>query len=132
LSTREAEIRQLVADAQKYQFDVAELMKLHDDDVVIINMAGRRLFGKPAFEQAMQQALASALQHVPTVIHVDRVHFLAPGCAVVSCTKAVHDQRPEADRTALPGSVGMTTYVVVRKGDDGWAIASAQTTPVAG
>ena len=130
-SPQEAEIRQLIADAQKYQFDVTRLMKLHDDDVVIVNMAGRRLFGKQAFEEAMKQALSSALQHVPTVTDIDRVHVLAPGCAVVSCTKTVHDHRPAADRTALPGSVGMTTYVVVRKGD-GWVIASAQTTPLAG
>lgn len=131
LSPQEAEIRQLIADAQKYQFDVPQLMKLHDDDAVIVNMAGRRLFGKTAFEAAMKQALSSALQHVPTVTVIDRVHFLTPDCAVVSCTKTVHDHRPAADKTALPGSVGMMTYVVLRKGD-GWVIASAQTTPLPG
>jgi uncharacterized protein (TIGR02246 family) len=130
LSPQETEIRQLIADAQKHQFDVTELMKLHDDDAVVINMAGRRLFGRNAFEQAMTQALSSALQHVPTVTVIDRLRFLTPDCAVVSCTKTVHDQRPEADKTALPGSVGMMTYVVVRQGS-GWVIASAQTTPVA-
>jgi uncharacterized protein (TIGR02246 family) len=131
MSPQEAEIRQLIADAQKYQFDVPQLMKLHDDEVVIVNMAGRRLFGKAAFEEAMKQALSSALQHVPTVTEIDRVHILAPGCAVVSCTKTVHDQRPAGDRTPLPGSVGMMTCVVVRRGD-AWVIASAQTTPLAG
>jgi uncharacterized protein (TIGR02246 family) len=130
-SPQEAQIRQLIADAQKYQFDVTELMKLHDDDAVIVNMAGRRLFGKRAFEGAMKRALSSALQHVPTVTVIDRLHFLTPGCAVVSCTKTVHDHRPVDDKAALPGSVGMTTYVVVQKGD-GWVIASAQTTPSAG
>jgi uncharacterized protein (TIGR02246 family) len=130
LDTQEAEIRQLIADAQRHQFDVAELMKLHDDDVVVINMAGRRLFGRKAFEEAMQQALSSALQHVPTVTEIDRVHFVTPVCAVVSCTKTVHDHRPDADRTALPGSVGLMTYVLVRKLDR-WVIASAQTTPLA-
>jgi uncharacterized protein (TIGR02246 family) len=131
LNPQDAEIRQLIADAQKHQFDVTQLMKLHDDDVVVINMAGRRLFGRAAFEEAMKQALSSALRHVPTATHIDRVHFVAPGCAVVSCTKTVHDGRAASDATALPGSVGMMTYVVVRK-DGGWVIASAQTTPVAG
>jgi uncharacterized protein (TIGR02246 family) len=130
-SPQEAQIRQLIADAQQHQFDVTEMMKLHDDDAVIINIAGRRVFGKRAFEDAMKQALSSALQHVPTVTVIDRVHFLTPGCAVVSCTKTVHDHRPADDKTALPGSVGMTTYVVVQKGD-GWLISSAQTTPLAG
>lgn len=130
MSPQEAQIHQLVADAQQYQFDVAELMQLHDDDAVIINMAGRRLFGRPAFEEAMQRALSSALRQVPTTTVVDRLRFLTPDCAVVSCTKTVHDQRADADRSALPGSVGMMTYVVVRKGE-GWVIASAQTTPLA-
>jgi uncharacterized protein (TIGR02246 family) len=93
-------------------------------------MAGRRLFGRPAFEEAMQQALASPLQHVPTATVVDRVRFLTPDCAVVSCTKTVYDHRSAADRDDLPGRVGVMTYVVLRKGD-GWVIASAQTTPLA-
>ncbi|MDR7297880.1 uncharacterized protein (TIGR02246 family) [Pelomonas aquatica] len=130
MSPQEAQIHQLVADAQKYQFDVAELMKLHVDDAVIVNMAGRRLFGKQAFEAAMSQALASPLQHVPTTTVTDRVRFVTPDCAVVSCTKTVHDQRADADRSALPGRIGMMTYVVVRQGG-GWVIASAQTTPLA-
>jgi uncharacterized protein (TIGR02246 family) len=130
-SFQEARIRQLITDAQKYQFDVTELMKLHDDDAVIVNMAGRRLFGRRAFEDAMKQAVSSALQHVPTDTAIDRVHFLTPHCAVVSCTKTVHDNRPDDQKAALPGRVGMTTYIVVQKGDT-WVIASAQTTPVAG
>ncbi|KQY88936.1 SgcJ/EcaC family oxidoreductase [Pelomonas sp. Root1444] len=130
MSPQEAQIHQLVADAQKYQFDVAELMKLHVDDAVIVNMAGRRLFGKQAFEAAMSQALASPLQHVSTATVVDRVRFLTHDCALVSCTKTVHDHRAVGDQSALPGRVGVMTYVVVRQGG-GWAIASAQTTPLA-
>lgn len=129
MSPEETEIRRLIADAQQHQFNVAELMELHDDDAVVINMAGRRLFGKPAFREAMEQALASSLQHVPTVTEIDRVHFVAPGCAVASCTKTVHDQRPQAEQTALPGSVGLLTYVLVQK-QGRWVIASAQTTPL--
>lgn len=130
MSPEETEIRRLVAAAQQHQFNVDELMQLHDDDAVVINMAGRRLFGRQAFREAMEQALSSSLQHVPTVTEVDRVHFVAPGCAVVSCTKTVHDQRPAAEKTTLPGSVGLMTYVLVQK-QGRWVIASAQTTPVA-
>jgi uncharacterized protein (TIGR02246 family) len=129
-TTEEAAIRRLVADAQKHQFDVAELMKLHHDDVVITNMAGRRVFGKQAFAEAMARAMASPLQHVPTDVDVDRVQFLSADCAIAFCTKTVHDQRPGADKTALPASVGMMSYVCVRQAG-GWAIAAAQTTPVA-
>lgn len=130
MSPEETEIRRLVAAAQQHQFNVDELMQLHDDDAVVINMAGRRLFGRQAFREAMEQALSSSLQHVPTVTEIDRVHFVAPGCAVVSCTKTVHDQRPAAEKTTLPGSVCLMTYVLVQK-QGRWVIASAQTTPVA-
>jgi uncharacterized protein (TIGR02246 family) len=129
MDAEEARIRRLVADAQKHQFDVAELMKLHRDDAVITNMAGRRVFGKQAFEEAMRQAMASPLQHVPAELEVDRVQFLAPDCAIAFCTKTVHDQRAAPDRTALPASVGMTSYVVVRQAG-AWVIAAAQTTPL--
>jgi len=129
-NAEEARIRRLVADAQKHQFDVDELMKLHHDDVVITNMAGRRVFGKQAFAQAMKQAIASPLQHVPTEVEVQSVRFLTPDCAIAFCTKTVLDQRPAPDRTALPASVGMMSYVLVRQAD-GWLIAAAQTTPVA-
>jgi uncharacterized protein (TIGR02246 family) len=130
VSPEETEIRRLVAAAQQHQFNVDELMQLHDDDAVVINMAGRRLFGRQAFREAMEQALSSSLQLVPTVTEIDRVHFVAPGCAVVSCTKTVHDQRPAAEKTTLPGSVGLMTYVLVQE-QGRWVIASAQTTPVA-
>jgi uncharacterized protein (TIGR02246 family) len=129
MSPQEVEIRQLVAAAQARQFDVAPLMVLHDDEAVVVNMAGRRVFGKPAFEAAMQQALSSALRQVPTTTEVDRVRFLTPDCAVVSCTKTVHDQRAADDTPPLPGRVGLMTYVVVRR-ERGWVIASAQTTPL--
>ena len=129
MNPQEAEIRELVAAAQAHQFDVVPLMALHDDEAVVVNMAGRRVFGKPAFEAAMQQALSSALRQVPTTTQVDRVRFLTTDCAVVSCTKTVHDERADDGAPPLPGRVGLMTYVVVRR-ERGWVIASAQTTPL--
>lgn len=130
MSPEEIEVRRLLAEAQAHQFDTIELMELHDDDVVITNMAGRRVFGKKAFSEAMGRALSSGLQHVPTTVEIDRVRFLSPDCAIVSCTKTVHDHRPPPDKTALPGGVGLMTCVVVKR-HGRWVIASAQTTPVA-
>lgn len=129
-NVEESAIRQLIAQAQAHQFDLVELMKLHDDDVVITNMAGRRVFGKQAFSEAMGRALSSGLQHVHTTVEVDRVRFLSPDCAIVWCTKTVHDHRPTPEKNALPGSMGLMTCVVVKRGGH-WLIASAQTTPVA-
>lgn len=131
MDAEEAAIRGLVADAQEHQFDVARLMALHDDDVIVTNMAGRRVVGKKAFAEAMEKALSSALRHVPVTTEVDSVRLLSPDCAIVACTKTVHDERPATETTRLPGSVGAMTYVVVKRSGR-WVIASAQTTPVAG
>jgi uncharacterized protein (TIGR02246 family) len=128
-ASAEGEIRQLIADAQKHQFDVAELLKLHDDEVVIVNMAGRRVFGKAAFAEAMTQALSSPLQRVPATLEVDRVQFLSADSALVSCRKTVHDLRTAAERSPLPGSAGVTSYLVLRR-KGRWVIALAQTTAV--
>src|SRR5688572_16239936 len=98
MDAEEAAIRGLVADAQKHQFNVAQLMALHYDDVIVTNMAGRRVVGKKAFADAMETALSSALRHVPTTTEVDSVRFLSPDCAIVACTKTVHDERPAAER----------------------------------
>ena len=130
MSPEETAIRRLIAEVQAHQFDVVELMRLHDDDVVVTNMAGRRVFGKKAFSEAMGRALSSGLQHVPTTVEIDRVRFLSHDCAIVSCTKTVHDHRPAPEKTPLPGSVGLMTCMVVHRGGR-WVIASAQTTPVA-
>ena len=123
------EIRALVQAAQEAQNDVDALMQLHTDRVSIINIGGSRLFGKDAFREAMGHALSSDLRDVLTSVTVDRIELLSDAVAVVSCTKTVRDQRGQNESTPLPAR-GVLTYVVV-KGDAGWSIASAQTTPVA-
>lgn len=130
-STADEEIRALVQAAHAAQSDVDALMRLHTESVSIVNFGGRRLFGRETFREAMVQAMSSNLRDVPTSVTVDRIELLSDGAAVVSCTKAVHDQRGPSEHTRLPGAIGMLTYVVV-KGAAGWRIASAQTTPVAG
>lgn len=63
-----------------------------------------------------------------TAVEVIEVRPITADVALVSCVKTVHDERPEADRTALPGA-GALSYVVVRT-DAGWRISLAQTTTV--
>ncbi|MEK8141938.1 hypothetical protein NKH18_02560 [Streptomyces sp. M10(2022)] len=48
--------------------------------------------------------------------------------AIVSLTKTVYDERHEAEGSSELPSVGVTTYVLTRQGDD-WLIALSQTTP---
>ncbi|ARQ67902.1 SgcJ/EcaC family oxidoreductase [Streptomyces marincola] len=126
----ERRIRDLIARSEAAQTDAAALPKLHTDDAVIVNVAGRRLFGRESFASAMAEALASPLAHVRTALDIDDIRFAGPDVAIVSLTKTIHDERPGADdRSALP-LTGVMTCVLRREGDD-WRIALAQTTPVA-
>jgi hypothetical protein len=54
---------------------------------------------------------------------------VTPDVAIVGCIKHVYDERVGADATDLPSASGVMTYVLSRQ-DEGWRIASAQTTPV--
>ncbi len=121
-------ICRVVADAEELQSDVDPLVALHTPDAVIVNIAGRRVLGRDAFEEAMRAALASSLALVTTHVSVDDVRFVTPDVAIVSATKRVHDEREAPDNFELP-TVGTLTYVMVRE-SDAWRIALAQTTPV--
>ncbi|MFW5415356.1 SgcJ/EcaC family oxidoreductase [Nocardiopsis sp. CNT-189] len=125
----EARIRELVARSQEAQTDPEVLPALHTDDVVIINIAGRRLFGREAFASAMAGALSSPLKNVRTTLEVEKIGFAGPDTAIVSLTKTVHDERPEAQEASELPLKGAMSYVLTRDGGD-WRIALAQTTPI--
>ncbi|MEU9190855.1 SgcJ/EcaC family oxidoreductase [Streptomyces sp. NPDC048484] len=125
----ERRIRELVARSQEAQIDPDVLPALHTANLVIVNLAGRRLFGRGAFASAMAEALSSPLKDIRTSLEVDDIRFTTPDVAIVSLTKTVHDERSEAEGSSELPSVGVMTYVLTRQGDD-WRIALAQTTPV--
>jgi uncharacterized protein (TIGR02246 family) len=124
-----AEIRELVRQAQDTQFDPERFLALHTRDAVVVNIAGRRVLGRDALGKAMRAALASPLRDVVTTAEVEDVRLLAPGVALVACTKRVEDARP--DRVDELPTLGALTYVVVLE-EGRWRIASAQTTPIPG
>ncbi|WP_328845653.1 SgcJ/EcaC family oxidoreductase [Streptomyces sp. NBC_00258] len=129
--TDELLIRELVARSQEAQTDPEVLPALHTSDLVLINLAGRRVFGREAFASAMTAALASPLKDVRTTLEVDDIRFVRPDVAVVSLTKTVHDERPDMQGPSDFPSTGAMTYVMTRGEDDDWRIALAQTTPIA-
>ncbi|QPP07524.1 SgcJ/EcaC family oxidoreductase [Streptomyces bathyalis] len=122
-------IRELVARSQEAQTDPDVLPALHTENLVIVNLAGRRIFGREAFASAMAEALSSPLKDVRTSLEVDDIRFTTPDVAIVSVTKTVHDERSEVEGSSELPSVGAMTYVLTRQGGD-WRIALAQTTPV--
>jgi len=128
----DAAVRQTVAAAERHQNDVEELIALHTADAVIVNIAGRRVSGRQAIDQAMRSALQSPLAKVLTRTEIEDVHLIRPDVAIVSCVKHISDERDPASKDStgatLP-SEGRLTYVIV-KGQDIWQIALAQTTPI--
>jgi uncharacterized protein (TIGR02246 family) len=121
------EVSELVAAAVRHQSDTDAFLALHTDDVVLVNIAGRRVLGRDDLEAAMRGALASPLADVTTTVDIDDIRFLRPDVALVSCTKHVNDARAHPDDGLPPA--GTMSYVVLHTGDR-WQIALAQTTPV--
>lgn len=124
----EKRIRELVARTEDAQIDPDVLPTLHTSDLVLVNLAGRRVFGREAFASAMAAALSSPLKDVRTTLEVNDIRFATPDVAIVSLTKTIHDERPEAEGSSDLPVAGVMTYVMTRAGDD-WRIALAQTTP---
>jgi uncharacterized protein (TIGR02246 family) len=122
-------IRDLVALAQESQSEPEALLNLHTAEAAIVNLAGRRVVGREPFANAMAAALSSPLRDVLTTVEIDDIRLATPDVAIVSCTKTVHDGRAGVDNPDRLDMVGALTYVTVR-GDDGWRIALAQTTPI--
>lgn len=122
-----ADITDLVEAAVRHQSDPEPFLALHTHEVVIVNIAGRRVLGRQDLEAAMRGALASPLAAVTTTVDVDDIRFLRPDVALVSCTKHVHDARAEPG-DGIP-QAGATTFIVTN-GGDGWRISLAQTTPI--
>ncbi len=127
-----AAIQQAVAEAEKYQSDVARLVALHTADTIIVNIAGRRVLGREAFQQAKAAALKTPMAKVFTKSEIVDIRFVRPDVALVSCVKRVSDERDPVVKgnDADPPVAGALTYVVAKQ-EGAWRIALAQITPIA-
>lgn len=121
-------IKQLVADAEKFQNDPNEYTQLHTEDTIIINVAGRRITGREKFHQVMKEAVNTTLVDVPTKMDVKNITFIRPDVAVVSCIKHIFDNRDMSneDRFEKDSKANLTFMMV--KEQEQWLIASAQST----
>ena len=117
----------LVAAANRHQSNVEEFLALHHHDVVVVNLAGRRVLGRDALREALTSALASPLANVLTRLEIQDIRLVGPDVALVSCTKHISDERDSGSELPRAGSL---TWTAVREAD-GWRIALAQTTPIA-
>lgn len=127
--TTDQAISQLVTDAVAHQSDVEQFLALHTEDAVLVNLAGRRVIGKPALREAMSAALRTSLAKVITDLEIVDITHLDRGAALVGCLKTITDQNDaEPEAKGLP-EAGSLTYLVVER-DGVWRIALAQTTPI--
>lgn len=92
----EAAVRELIAEAERWQNDVERLTALHTDDVVIVNIAGIRLTGRESFARRMAQALETRLANVQTRTEVLSISFPGPDIAIASCIKHISDENADA------------------------------------
>ncbi|GAA3885218.1 hypothetical protein GCM10022243_57550 [Saccharothrix violaceirubra] len=115
------DIRRTIADAERHQSDLDPFVALHTEDVVVVNLAGRRVLGRAALRDAMAAALDSPLADVTTRSDVEDIRLVSPDVAIVSCLKHVSGLADEL--------TARLTYVLVRQ-PDRWRIAVAQTTPI--
>jgi len=127
-ATSEAEIRRLVDAAVEHQSDVDPFLALHDDDIVLVNFAGRRVIGKAALGAAMTEGLKTRLANVRTRNEIMDITFVDADTAVVSCLKRITDENSDAQEGSIPTEASLT-YVVTRRSAT-WLIALAQTTPI--
>jgi uncharacterized protein (TIGR02246 family) len=120
-------ISALVDEAAIVQSDTEGFMRLLTDDVVIVNIAGRRVIGKEAMREAMSAALQTRLANVITRNELLDITFVRRDVAVVSVIKHVSDENEDASEE-VPRR-GSMTLVVAKEGEE-WRIALAQTTPI--
>jgi uncharacterized protein (TIGR02246 family) len=125
-------IRAIVAATDTYQDDADGFTRLLTEDVVLVNLAGRRVFGREALRHAMSEALQTPMADVRTRNELVDVRFPRPGVAVASCVKHVSDERDPSAKdsdASWSGRASLTLVLVEEQG--GWQIALAQTTPIA-
>ena len=127
-ATAEAEIHRLVDAAIEHQSNVKPFLALHTDDIVLVNLAGRRVIGKAALGTAMTEGLKTRMANVMTHSEVVDVTFIDSDTAVVSCLKRITDENRDAQVESIPSEANLT-YVVKRR-NARWLIALAQTTPI--
>lgn len=125
-------IRQVVADADRFQNDAGAFSGLLAPDVVLVNVAGTRLMGRESVRRTMEAALRTPLAGVVTRNVVEDITFLRPDVAVVSGVKIVFARAGDTLDDAVTESFRARLTMVLTKQGDEWRIAVVQNTPIQG
>lgn len=116
------QIRQVIADAERFQNDPDKFVQLLTSDVHLVNVVGYRVTGRDELHSIMGDAVKTSLSEITTRHELHEIEFLSDNVALVICTKYISTGNPvKVDMKAA------LTFVMVQNGGE-WFIASAQNT----
>lgn len=121
-------IKQVVADAERFQNDPDNFAQLLTEDVILINFTGIRLMGRDAVYDAMTQAVATALVSILTTQEVEHIKFLRPDVAIMTGMKSIVADTEDVDFVSK-GEQARLTFVLV-KHNGKWLVSFIQNTPI--
>jgi uncharacterized protein (TIGR02246 family) len=127
-SLDERAIKQLVADAERFQNDAEAFAGLLTEDITLINFTGIRLIGRDEVYRVMKQAVASSLARILTKQEVEYINFLRPDVAIMTGIKSIVADADDLDFVSK-GEQARLTFVLV-KHDNEWLISHIQNTPI--
>jgi uncharacterized protein (TIGR02246 family) len=116
-------IRQVVADAERFQNDPDRFAELLAADAHLVNVVGYRVTGRDEIHRIMSEAVKTALSEISTRHELHTIRFLKEDVALVACTKYISSGKGNEETRAV------LTFVMTKQNGN-WLISSAQNTLV--
>ncbi len=117
-------IRQVLADAERFQNDPEHFSQLLTQNAVIVNAVGLRISGKDEIAQVMQQAIQTHMADIVTKNEVVSITFVRSDVAVVNGIKHISVR---TGNVLEEDSNASQTFMVVKE-QGKWLIAAIQST----
>lgn len=117
-------IKQVVADAEKFQSDSENFSQLLTQNATIVNVVGLRITGKGEIAQIMQQAMQTHMADIITKNEVVSITFARSDVAVVNGIKYISVRK--GDMLEEDSKASQTFMLVKEQGK--WLIATIQST----
>ena len=121
-------IKQVIADAERFQNDPEQFTDLFTRNAVVINVQGKRFMGRDELYNFMKKATRTFLGELILKNEVINITFISPNVAVVSAVQHIIRRSGDFMGEEAKGSL---TMVLVPE-EDKWLIAVAQNTFIEG
>jgi len=120
-------IRQLVADAERFQNDPDKFAQLLSEDAHLVNVAGYRVDGRNEIYNLMSAAAKTSLADIITRHELLEIKLIKDDVALAKCIKYIYIK--EGNRLKEDSRAVLTFLMIKNNGT--WQIASAQNTLIA-